>query len=105
MKTKKKIMVADDDAGIVDALKILLEEFDFEVDTTMNGNTVHDVKDEMPDLILLDLWMSGMDGRDICRHLKSQEGTKHIPIIIVSITGSKFKFTRLVFEKIIYFFT
>ena len=77
-------MVADDDPGIIDSLKIMLEEFDFEVETTMNGNTVYDIKNELPDLILLDLWISGMDGRDICTHLKSQEATKHIAIIIVS---------------------
>lgn len=84
MKIKPTIMVADDDPGIVDSIKIMLEEFDFDVETTLNGNTVRNLKNTIPDLILLDLWMSGIDGRDICKHLKSQDLTKHIPIIIVS---------------------
>ncbi len=85
-KMKKKILVADDDAGIVDALQMILGEFDYEVETTMNGNDLMELeaKDYQPDLILLDIWMSGMDGRDICKHLKSKDSTKHIPVIIVS---------------------
>lgn len=84
IKMKKKILVADDDAGIVDGLRMILVEFDYEVETTMNGNDLLNIKDSPPDLILLDIWMSGMDGRDICKHLKSKDSTKRIPVIIVS---------------------
>lgn len=83
---KKKILVADDDPGIVDALQIMLEEADYEVSTTTNGHTVRKVKEELPDVILLDVWMSGEDGRDICKYLKSQDSTKNIPIIMISAT-------------------
>lgn len=83
---KKKIMVADDDPGIVDAIQIMLEDADYEVETTMNGQTVRKVKEELPDVILLDVWMSGEDGREICKYLKSQDSTKHIPIIMISAT-------------------
>ena len=38
----------------------------------------------MPDLLLIDIWMSGVDGRDICRLLKSNSATKHIPIMMIS---------------------
>lgn len=80
----KKIMVADDDPPIVDALKLMLELEGYEVVTTVDGATAQDMKEELPDLLLLDIWMSGMDGRDICKHLKSQDETKHIPIIMIS---------------------
>jgi CheY-like chemotaxis protein len=83
-KVKKRILVADDDPGILDALQIMLEEEGYEVDVTANGETVKKVYENLPDLILLDIWMSGMDGRDICKHLKGQEKTSHIPIIMVS---------------------
>ncbi|MBA3723390.1 MAG: response regulator [Candidatus Levybacteria bacterium] len=83
---KKKILVADDDPAIVDCLQIMLEEADYEVKTTTDGETVRMVKKELPDVILLDIWMSGEDGRDICRYLKSQNQTKRIPIIMISAT-------------------
>ncbi len=82
--TKKKIMIAEDDSGILEAMQIMLEDAGYEVMTTGDGKTVQDMKDELPDLLLLDIWMSGMDGTDICQHLKSQNRTKHIPIILCS---------------------
>ncbi len=58
----KKIMVADDDPAIVEALEMLLTDEGYQVETTNNGRTVHDINSELPDLILLDIWMSGEDG-------------------------------------------
>lgn len=82
---KKTILIADDDPGILDALKIMLEEVGgYQVDTTMFGESVLQKNDDLPDLILLDLWMSGIDGREICEKLKSNEDTKHIPVMIFS---------------------
>ncbi len=80
----KKIMIADDDPAIIDAVAMILEEEGYEVEATVDGRTVQDVHDHFPDLILLDIWMSGMDGGDIAKHLKGQEHTKHIPIVMIS---------------------
>lgn len=80
----KTILVADDDPAIVHSVKMILEDEGYEVETTVNGKTVREVKDKLPDMILLDIWMSGMNGGDICRHLKSQEETRHIPIVMFS---------------------
>jgi DNA-binding response OmpR family regulator len=80
----KKIMIADDDPGIVDAVEMLLEFEGYQVTTTVNGATVLDMKDELPDLLLLDIWMSGEDGRDICKKLKHEAATKNIPVIMIS---------------------
>ena len=80
----KKIMIADDDPGIVDAVEMLLEFEGYKVTSTVDGATVLDMKEELPDLLLLDIWMSGEDGRDICRKLKATQSTKNIPIIMVS---------------------
>ena len=82
--TSKKIMIADDDPGIVDAIELLLEFEGYQVSTTIDGSTVLDMKMELPDLLLLDIWMSGEDGRDICKKLKQSELTKNIPVIMVS---------------------
>ena len=84
MTTKKKILVVDDNTAILDALKIMLEDAGYEVETTVDGATVKDMKEPLPDLLLLDIWMSGVDGRDVCRLLKSTPATKHIPVIMIS---------------------
>ncbi len=84
--TKKKILVADDNPAILDALKIMLEEEGYEVETTVDGATVQDIKAPLPDLLMLDIWMSGIDGRNVCKLLKSNAETKHIPIIMISAT-------------------
>jgi len=80
----KKIMIADDDPGIVDAVEMLLEFEGYEVTSTVDGATVLDMKEELPDLLLLDIWMSGEDGRDICKKLKLTPATKNIPVIMIS---------------------
>lgn len=84
MGNVKKIMIADDDPGIVDAVEIILDFEGYEVSSTVNGATVLDMTSEFPDLLLLDIWMSGSDGRDICRELKHRADTKGIPIIMIS---------------------
>ncbi|HEX8019158.1 MAG TPA: response regulator [Mucilaginibacter sp.] len=85
MDTKnKKIMIADDDPGIVDAVEMLLEFEGYEVTSTVDGTTVLEMKKNLPDLLLLDIWMSGEDGRDICKKFKESELTKDIPVIMIS---------------------
>ena len=81
---KKKILVADDDAAIVDAIQLILEDAGYDVQTTINGEDVMHMQNNFPDLILLDIWMSGQDGRTICQYLKKQESTKYIPVIMIS---------------------
>jgi DNA-binding response OmpR family regulator len=84
MTTTKKIMIADDDPGIVDAIEMMLTYEGYEVKTTSNGATFSEVKKNNPDLVLLDIWMSGEDGREICRKIKATKQTKAIPVIIIS---------------------
>lgn len=80
----KKILVVDDDLAILDALTIMLEDEGYEVEVSHDGKTEARVEKFAPDLILLDIWMSGVDGRTICKALKAKKTTKHIPIILVS---------------------
>lgn len=83
----KKILVVDDDPDILDALQLILEDAGFEVKTTEKGEYAENLRDgngNLPDLILLDVLLSGKDGRAICKKLKGQPATKHIPIIMMS---------------------
>jgi DNA-binding response OmpR family regulator len=81
---KKKIIVADDDPGIRDIFQLILEKAGYEIDLRSNGKEILSNTAPLPDLYLLDKQMSGTDGLEICRHLKSQEQTKHIPVIMIS---------------------
>lgn len=80
----KRVLIADDDPAILDATRMILELEGYEVTTTVDGETIKEMFENPPDLLLLDIWMSGQDGKDICRALKAQDSTKHIPIIMVS---------------------
>ena len=77
-------MIADDDPGIVDAIEMLLEFEGYNVCSTYDGAAVLELKEELPDLLLLDIWMSGEDGRDICKKFKMEAKTKMIPVIMIS---------------------
>lgn len=84
---KAYVLVVDDDAGILDALRFLLEDEGYHVQTAEKADYVESLQDGnggLPDLIVLDVLLSGKDGRTICRKLMSQDGTKHIPIVMLS---------------------
>jgi DNA-binding response OmpR family regulator len=84
MNTQKRVMIADDDPGILDAVEAMLEFGGYQVSSTPNGATLLDIKDDFPDLLLLDIWMPGTDGRDVCKQLKAQESSRRMPIIMIS---------------------
>ncbi|MDQ6889867.1 MAG: response regulator [Bacteroidota bacterium] len=80
-----RILVVDDDTDILSVMEILLTMKGFEVEVTAKGeNTFPKIETFRPDLILLDVLISGHDGRAICKQLKSNESTRHIPVIMFS---------------------
>ncbi len=81
---KKKILIADDDTAILEVLTIFLDEMGYEVETTYDGHSLRTFEHGYPDVLLLDIWLSGVNGRDLCIYLKSQEETRHIPVILIS---------------------
>ncbi len=79
-----KILVVDDDMGILEATKAILEIEKYEVVTATSSDQIKLKIGELPDLILLDMLLSGEDGKIIAKKIKSEEGTKKIPIIMLS---------------------
>lgn len=85
MSNIKKILVIDDDPGILEALRAILEMAGYVVDTAYEADKLEGMGQEnLPDLILLDMLLSGKDGRLIAKKIKNTPHTKKIPIIMLS---------------------
>jgi len=81
---KKKILIIDDDPGIQDILKIIFERAGYGVSIEDRVQRILNNDYNVPDIFLLDRFLSGMDGLDICRHLKNSDYSSKVPVIMVS---------------------
>lgn len=87
MGNAAKILVVDDDPDMREALQMILESADYKVVTGEDGEEcLAMIKQEQPDLLILDLLMPKMDGFEVCKALKDPRMGKYakIPIIILS---------------------
>ena len=83
----KKIIVVDDSPAILDSVKLMLNMEGFEVSNYERGSDMFNSLLETstkPDVILMDMWLSGEDGRDICKMIKQHQEFKNIPVLIMS---------------------
>ena len=80
----KRILVVDDHPDILEVVKMTLEMAGYEVSTSLTGACFQQLENDLPDLILLDVLLSGEDGYAICQRLKDDEKTRHIPVILLS---------------------
>ena len=92
---KKKLLVVDDEEDILEFLKVILEDEGYTVVTTDKDDYLKKLQDDtLPDLILLDLLLSGKDAREIVKYLKTNEKTNHIPVIMLSAHPSARETTK-----------
>jgi DNA-binding response OmpR family regulator len=83
-----RVLVVDDEADIVSTAKMILETEGYHVVTASTGvEGLLKADSEVPDLILLDLVMPDKSGLEVCRILKSQANTKHIPVVLFTALG------------------
>lgn len=81
----KKILVCDDDESILDAVKIVLRNNNYNVNTISSGKKIlKAVKNYSPDLILLDNSMPALDTRKLIKLIKKEKRLKDIPVIMFS---------------------
>jgi DNA-binding response OmpR family regulator len=81
----RRILAVDDDHDILEVLQFILEDSGYKVDTLSDGHHLMDtIRDKHPDLILLDIMLGNMDGRELCKAIKKQATTHNIPIIMIS---------------------
>ncbi|TMQ58353.1 MAG: response regulator [Candidatus Eisenbacteria bacterium] len=86
--SKGKILVVDDEIYIVHILDFSLGMEGYEVVTALDGEqALERVKSEKPDLIVLDIMMPKLDGYEVCKSIKSNAATQHIPVILLSAKG------------------
>ena len=79
------VLIADDDGDIRQAVRMLLEACSFRILEASSGReAVQMAMQENPDLILLDWFMPGMDGRDLLAALRSHSGLSETPIIVMT---------------------
>ena len=84
MDKNDKILIVDDEPANLFLLELILED-NYTIVKTNNGREALDlIEKEVPDLILLDIMMPGMDGLEVCKAIVSNELTKDIPIILVT---------------------
>ncbi len=80
-----RIFVIDDDKDLLKVVKSLLIKKGFNVSTYSDWELANnDIKRYEPQLILLDVFLSGVDGFEVCKKLKSNFATRHIPVLIFS---------------------
>lgn len=80
-----RIFVIDDDKDLLQVVKSLLIKRGFNVSVYSDWESANgDIKKYEPQLILLDVFLSGVDGFEVCQQLKSNFATRHIPVLIFS---------------------
>jgi two-component system phosphate regulon response regulator PhoB len=82
---KTTLLVIEDDPDIVELLRYNLEREGFRVLVTTDGERgLADASRHQPDLVLLDLMLPGLDGLEVCRRLRAQDGTRGIPVLVLT---------------------
>jgi two-component system phosphate regulon response regulator PhoB/two-component system alkaline phosphatase synthesis response regulator PhoP len=80
----KHILIVEDDPCLQDVYTIILEQAGHHVTVASNADIIFGKDYLLPNLYLLDKQLAGKDGLEVCRFLKTNPDTQHIPVIIVS---------------------
>lgn len=84
----KRILIVDDTKDILQVVARRLQSWGYEALTAETGEDgLRVAQEQLPDLVLLDIMMPKMKGRDVCAKLKADPKTKHIPVIFMTALG------------------
>jgi len=82
---KSRLLVVEDDLDIGNMLKIYFSGMDFDVDVAVRGSdALEKTKQVLPHLIVLDIMLPDIDGYEVCRNLRTNMRTSHIPVIFLT---------------------
>ncbi len=84
-KSVKRILCVEDEQEMIDLIRLILARRGFEVKGATGGTEgLRMIREELPDLVLLDLMMPDMDGWEVYQQMKADEKTRGIPVIVVT---------------------
>jgi DNA-binding response OmpR family regulator len=84
-KAMKRILCIEDEPEMIDLIRLILGRRGFEVLGAAGGTAgLQEVREQLPDLVLLDLMMPDMDGWEVYQQMKADESTRNIPVIVVT---------------------
>lgn len=87
---REHILVVEDEEDILELIRYNLAKAGFHVDGALSGeHGLSRAKETLPDLIILDLMLPGIDGLTVCRHIKDDTTTGNIPIIMLTAKGAE----------------
>ncbi|HCX27623.1 MAG TPA: response regulator [Candidatus Portnoybacteria bacterium] len=87
---KKKIILVEDDKFLSEMYVVKLTESGFEVDVAADGEEgLNKIKEQKPDLVLLDIVLPKMDGFEVLRNIKNEPGLKNVSVIALTNLGQK----------------
>ena len=86
----KKILLVDDEQDLLDLMEYNLARERFEVNTATSGDdALASIRDERPDLIVLDIMMPGMTGIDVCKRIRDDPGLADLPVLMLTALGEE----------------
>ena len=86
----KRVLLAEDEPNIVESLTFLLERAGYQVSAETDGQDALDaIQKNPPDVVILDVMLTGIDGFEILRRLRSDSQTKALPVIILTAKGQR----------------
>lgn len=87
---KENVLIVDDEEDVLELVRYNLDKNGYRVETATTGeDALIKVRGKLPDLLILDLMLPGIDGLEVCKKLKSDTKTEHIPIIMLTAKGEE----------------
>ncbi|MEC7564042.1 MAG: response regulator [Planctomycetota bacterium] len=87
---KQTVLIIEDEPSLQDILTYNLEAQDYQVVVFGNGiDGLEAIRNRIPDIVLLDIMLPGMDGLEVCRHIRSDSATKNVPILMMTARGEE----------------
>jgi DNA-binding response OmpR family regulator len=87
---ERKILIVDDEAVLLETIAYNLEQAGYDVVTASDGSSALEAaRRELPDLIILDLMLPGMDGLEVCRQIRREQSTSTIRILMLTAKGEE----------------
>lgn len=81
----KTVLLVDDEPHVLEVLRVTLEDLGFRLLEAADGpSALQVVKEESPDLVVLDVMLPNLSGLEVCRELKNSENTAYIPVIMLT---------------------